>query len=177
MSLTSLLEQSRQSFSEFWMSRNARERAMLAVAALVVTFSLAYILLIAPALAGRDQLNKNLPKLRQQVAWMQALSKEATTLSEKAGLSARGNSTAPLAISREAIDAMLARNGLKAQNVMLTGDFAKIQLASVSFASTLHSLDDMQKNALLFVVDANIVALAQPDMVNATFTLHQQRND
>ena len=72
---------------------------------------------------------------------------------------------------------MLARNGLKAQNVMLTGDFAKIQLASVSFASTLHSLDDMQKNALLFVVDANIVALAQPDMVNAIFTLHQQRNE
>ena len=102
---------------------------------------------------------------------------ERTTLSGKAGLSAPGSSTAPLAISREAMDAMLARNGLKAQNVMLTGDFAKIQLASVSFASTLHSLDDMQKNALLFVVDANIVALAQPDMVNAIFTLHQQRNE
>ena len=73
MSLTSLLEQSRQSFSEFWMARNARERAMLAVAASVVTFSVAYILLIAPALAGRDQLNNNLPKLRQHVACMQAL--------------------------------------------------------------------------------------------------------
>ena len=177
MSLTSLLDQSRQSFSEFWMTRNARERAILAGAALVVTFSLAYVLLIAPALAGREQLNKNLPKLRQQVAWMQALSKEATTISQKAGLSARGSSGAPLAISRAAIDATLARNGLKAQNVMLTGDFVKIQFASVSFSGTLQWLDDMQKNAFLFVVDANIVALAQPDMVNATFTLHQQRND
>jgi general secretion pathway protein M len=177
MSLASLLEQSRLSFSEFWMARNARERAMLAVAALVIAFSLAYVLLIAPALAGREQLNKNLPKLRQQVAWMQALSKEATTLSGKATLSASGSPTAPLAISKEAIDATLARNGLKAQNVMLTGDFVKIQFASVSFSGTLHSLDDMQKNTLLFVVDANIVALAQPDMINATFTLHQQRND
>lgn len=177
MSLTSLLEQSRQSFSEFWMARNARERAMLAMAALVVAFSLAYILLIAPALFGREQLNKNLPKLRQQVAWMQALSKEAAALSAKAGLSASASSAAPLAISREVIDATLARNGLKAQNVMLTGDFVKIQFASVSFSGTLHSLDDMQKNALLFVVDANIVALAQPDMINATFTLHQQRPD
>ena len=177
MSLASLFEQSRQSFSEFWMVRNARERAMLAVAALVVAFSLAYVLLIAPALFGREQLNKNLPKLRQQVAWMQALSKEAATLSGKAGLSASASSTAPLTISREVIDATLARNGLKAQNVMLTGDFVKIQFASVSFSGTLHSLDDMQKNALLFVVDANIVALAQPDMINATFTLHQQRPD
>lgn len=177
MSLASLFEQLQQSFSEFWMARNARERAMLAVAALVVAFSLAYILLIAPALVGRDQLNKNLPKLRQQVAWMQALSKEATTLSGKAALSASGSSTTPLAVSREVIDTTLARNGLKAQNVMLTGDFVKIQFASVSFSGTLHSLDDMQKNALLFVVDANIVALAQPDMINATFTLHQQRND
>ena len=177
MSLTSLLDQSRQSFSEFWMTRNARERAILAGAALVVTFSLAYLLLIAPALAGREQLNKNLPKLRQQVAWMQALSKEATTISQKAGLSARGSSGAPLAISRAAIDATLARNGLKAQNVMLTGDFVKIQFASVSFSGTLQWLDDMQKNAFLFVVDANIVALAQADMVNGTFTLHQQRND
>jgi general secretion pathway protein M len=177
MSLASLLEQSRLSFSEFWMARNARERAMLAVAALVIAFSLAYVLLIAPALFGREQLNKNLPKLRQQVAWMQALSKEAATLSGKAELSASGSSTAPLAISREAIDATLARNGLKAQNVMLTGDFVKIQFASVSFSGTLHWLDDMQKNTLLFVVDANIVALAQPDMINATFTLHQQRQD
>ena len=178
MNLTGLWDQSRQSFSEFWMARNARERTMLAVAALVVAFSLAYVLLIAPAVAGRDQLNKNLPQLRQQVAWMQALSKEAATLSGKAGLPVGGNSAAPLiVISRENIDATLARNGLKAQNVMLTGDFAKIQLASVPFSGMLNWLDDMQKNALLFVVDANIVALAQPDIVNATFTLHQQRND
>jgi general secretion pathway protein M len=177
MSLTSLLEQSRQSFSEFWMMRNARERAMLAVAALFVTFSLAYVLLIAPALGGRDQLNKNLPALRQQVAWMQALSKEATALPAQSGLTSNASSPVPSTISREVIDATLARNGLKAQNVMSTGDFVKIQLAAVPFSGILHSLDDMQKNSLLFVVDANIVALAQPDMVNATFTLHQQRNE
>jgi type II secretory pathway component PulM len=46
-----------------------------------------------------------------------------------------------------------------------------VQLAAVSFSGTLNWLDDMQRNALLSVTDANIVALAQPDMVNATFTL------
>jgi general secretion pathway protein M len=170
MNLTGLLNQSRQSFSEFWAVRDARERAMLAVAALVVTVGLAYALLIDPALSGRDQLNKNLPVLRQQVAQMQALSKEAAALS--------GKSAAPLiAMSKENIEAALARNGLKPQSVMLTGDFAKVQLSAVSFAGTLNWLDDMQKTALLSVVDANIVVLAQPDMVNATFTLRQPGNE
>jgi len=170
MNLTGLLNQSRQSFSEFWAVRDARERAMLAVAALVVTVGLAYALLIDPALSGRDQLNKNLPVLRQQVAQMQALSKEAAALS--------GKSASPLiAMSKENIEAALARNGLKPQSVMLTGDFAKVQLAAASFSGTLNWLDYMQKSALLSVVDANIVALDKPDMVNATFTLRQQRND
>jgi len=170
MNLTGLLNQSRQSFSEFWAVRDARERAMLAVAALVVTVGLAYALLIDPALSGRDQLNKNLPVLRQQVAQMQALSKEAATLS--------GKSASPLiAMSKDNIEAALARNGLKPQSVMLTGDFAKVQLSAVSFAGTLNWLDDMQKTALLSVVDANIVVLAQPDMVNATFTLRQPGKD
>ena len=170
MNLTGLLNQSRQSFSEFWAVRDARERAMLAVAALVVTFGLAYALLIDPALSGRDQLNKNLPVLRQQVAQMQALSKEAAALS--------GKSAAPLiAMSKENIEAALARNGLKPQSVILTGDFAKVQLAAVSFAGTLNWLDDLQKTALLSVIDANIVALPQPDMVNATFTLRQPSHE
>jgi general secretion pathway protein M len=172
MNLTSLWDQSRLSFSEFWAVRDARERAMLAVATLVVTIGLAYTLLIDPALSGRDRLNKNLPMLRQQVAQMQALSREAAALSGKSASALAGKSATPLiAMSKQNIEAALARNGLKPQSVMLTGDFAKVQLAAASFSGTLNWLDDMQKSALLSVVDANIVALAQPDMVNATFTL------
>jgi general secretion pathway protein M len=170
MNLSGLLDQSRQSLSAFWAVRNARERAILAAGTLAVTFGMVYALLIDPALAGRTQLNKSLPVLRQQVAQMQALSKEAATLS--------GKSASPsIAMSKENIEAALVRNGLKAQSVMQTGDFAKVQLTTVSFAGTLNWLDDMQRSALISVVDANIVALDQPDMVNATFTLRQQRNE
>jgi general secretion pathway protein M len=170
MNLTNLLNQSRQSFTEFWAVRDARERTMLGMAALVVIFGLAYALLIDPAINGRDQLNKNLPVLRQQVAQLQALSKEAAALSGK-------SATPSIAMSKENIEAALARNGLKPQSVILTGDFAKVQLTTVSFASTLNWLDDMQKTALISVIDANIVAQAQPDMVNATMTLRQPRNE
>jgi general secretion pathway protein M len=164
MNLTRLLGQSGLSIAEFWAARDARERKMLAAAGLAVALGLAYSLLIDPALSGRNQLNKNLPILRQQVAQMQALAKEAAVLSVKPA--------APLqAISKENIEAALARNGLKAQSVMLTGDFAKVQLSTASFTDTLNWLDDMQKTARLSVTDANIVALEKPDMINATFTL------
>jgi general secretion pathway protein M len=166
MSLPALLNQSKQSFAAFWAVRDARERAMLSVAALVVTSGLGYALLIDPALSGRVQLNNNLPVLRQQVAQMQALAKEAAALSVKPAV--------PLiAMSKENIEAALTRNGLKPQSVVLTGDFAKVQLSAVSFAGTLNWLDDLQKTSLLSVVDANIVALDKPDMVNATFTLRK----
>jgi general secretion pathway protein M len=165
MNLTGLLGQSSLSFSEFWVARNARERAMIAVAALVVAFALFYALLIDPALSGRERLNKNLPVQRQQVAQMQALSKEAAAL--------LGKSASPqIPLSKENIEAALARNGLKPQNVMLTGDYAKVQLAAVSFSGMLNWLDDMQRTALLSVSDADIVALDRPDMVDATITLH-----
>ena len=170
MNLVGLLNRSKQSFSEFWAVRGARERAMLSVAAMVMALALIYALLIDPALTGRDQLNKNLPELRQQVAQLQALSKEAAALS--------GKFAAPVtAMSKENIEAALARNGLKPQSVMLTGDFAKVQLAAVSFAGTLDWLDEMQKTARLAVVEASIVALAQPDRVDATLTLRQPSHE
>lgn len=166
MNLTSLLNQSKQSLAEFWAARDARERAMLTVAAAVAVFGLFYALLIAPALNGRNQLNKNLPELRQQVAQLQALSKEAAAYS--------GQPAPPaMAMSKESIEASLAGKGLKPQSVMLTGELAKVQLATASFTGTLEWLDDMQKTARLSVVEANIVALAQPDMVNAILTLRK----
>ena len=170
MNPASLLNQSRQSLSEFWMARDARERAILAAAATAAALGLFYALLIDPALTGRSQLNKNLPELRQQVALLQALSKEAAALSGKAA------SPAPT-LSQESIKTALAGKGLKPQSVTLSGDLAKVQLASASFAGMLAWLDDMQKTARLSVVDANIVALPQPDMVNVTLTLRQSGNE
>ena len=170
MSSNGLLGQSKQSFMEFWSGCDARERTMLTVATLAIAFGFVYAFLIDPALIGREKLNKSLPALRQQVAQMQALSKEAAELSGKAA--------APqVAMSKENIEAALARNGLKPQSVVMSGDFAKVQLAAVSFAGMLNWLGDMQKTALVAVVDANIVALTQPDMVNATLSLRQSRSE
>ncbi|MBI3478870.1 MAG: type II secretion system protein M [Nitrosomonadales bacterium] len=170
MKLPDLLKLSVQSFTEFWVARDARERMMLMAATLVASMSLVYAVLISPALSGREQLNKSLPVLRQQAAQMQALSKEAATLSGK-------SAAPPITLSREDIEAALARKGLKPQNVMLTGDMVKVQLASGSFSAMLNWLNDMQRTAQLAVIEANVVVLPQPDMVNAMLTLRQPRNE
>lgn len=170
MNPTGTLNRLSQSWAEFWGGRNARERALLAAAATAVGVGLVYILLIDPALGGRGQLKKNLPILRQQVAQLQMMSKEVAAISGKVA-----PSIAP--ISRETLEAALVRKGLKPQNVTLTGDIARVQLSSVSFAGVIDWVDEMQKTALLSVLDANIVALAQPDMVNVTLTLRQQKSE
>jgi general secretion pathway protein M len=101
---------------------------------------------------------------------MRAMAKQASLLSATPAVPAA-------AMSREGIEAALARSGLKAQDVLLNGDFAKVQLNSASFASMLFWLDDLQKTAMLSVTDADIVALPQPDNVNATITLRRAGAD
>ena len=178
MSLADFRDQARKTCAEFWAARDARERAMLAAAAAVVSLALFYALLIDPALTGRERLGKNLPLLRQQVAQLQALAKQAKTLAAQSAQPESGNlATAPSAITKELIEAALTRNGLKPKSVTLSGDFAKVQLAAVSFAGTLTWLNNMQTSAQITVIDANIVALSQPDLVDATLTLRQRSNE
>ncbi len=170
MNRPGLLQQSGQSLAEFWAARDPRERALLAAAAIAVALGLYYALLAAPALTGRSQLHKNLPELRQQAAQLQALAQEAAVFSGK---------SAPVAaaVSEESIRTALAHKGLQPQSVTLSGELAKVQLTAVSFSGMLEWLDDMQKTAKLSVADANIVALPQPDRVNAALTLRRSGNE
>ena len=168
MNQSNFVTQLKLSFAEFWSVRDVRERNMLSMAAVIVVLSVIYLLLIAPAVTGRDLLRKKLPVLREQVAQMRALSKELSSYAEQ-------TPTPVTPMSQASITAELSRLGLKAQSVTLTGDFAQIQLSDVSFSSTLGWLKDMQKTALVSVTEAGIVALAQPDRVNAKITLQQHR--
>lgn len=168
MNLATLFQQSKQSFWEFWAARDARERIMLAAGAVVAGLGLIYLALIDPALTGRAQTTKNLPLLRQQVAQIQAMAKEATAFPATPASS-------QATLTRELIVNTMTGKGLPIQNVTVSGDQVTVQLAAASFAATLAWLDEIQKSARLAVVEANIVALDQPDMVNAKLTLRQAR--
>lgn len=160
----------RQSALLFLASRDARERRMLAWAAVAIGLALIYLLLIEPALTGRAQLRKNLPGMHQQVAELQVLATQAQALSGKAAIPAA-------AASKESIDASLARSGLSAQSVALSGDFIKVQLVAVPFAGVAAWLAELQTGARVAVTEANITGLAEVGMVNAALTLRQQKNE
>lgn len=166
MNLPELLKQAQQSYARFWDARAPREQTILTAGAAVVVLALVHLILVDPALSGRKKLNRELPALRQQVAELQVLAKQAAALSSKAA--------APLpAISRESVEAALARNGLISQSVTLGGDVVQVKLSSASFSGLLRWLGEMQTGTLLAVVDANIVALPQPDKVDAVLSLRQ----
>ena len=170
MNQASLMNQSKRSLSEFWTSRNARERRMLTAAGVVVAAALLYSLFIAPAVSGRVRLNKDLPDLHQQVAQIHELSREAAELAEKQVI-------AIPVITRESIEAALARKGLKAQSLMVNDGTVQLKLAAASFADTMGWLDEMQKTARLSVVTATVAALPQPDIADVTLALRQQGNE
>jgi general secretion pathway protein M len=156
-------------WSAFWSARDTRERRLLTAAALVAIAGLLYLLGIEPALRGRTQLQQTLPTLRQQAATLQGLAQEAQALA--------GKNTAAKAppMTKENLQAAMARNGLNAQNIALSGDLVRIQLPSAPFPGLVSWLDESQKSAGLSVVEAKIVALEAAGMVNAALTLRQQK--
>lgn len=163
------VSQLKQGIASFWNDRNPRERNILIFGGLALLLILYYLLFIDPALSGRQDLQKQLPALRQQTAEVQAMSREATQLSS------RPASPPPL-LTKDSIDTALSSKGLKAQNVAVTGDMVKVQLTGASFSAITDWLADAQKTARLTVVDANVDAQDKPDTVNATLTLRQQRS-
>jgi general secretion pathway protein M len=157
----------KQSMASFWGERNTREQHMLIAAMAAIVLGLLYVLLIDPALSGREILQKQLPALRQQAAQVQALSKEAAALGSK-------TAAPPAPMTRESIESSLNRKGLKPQSVTLTGNQARVQLSGVSFADPVQWLDEMNKGARVSVMEATVNAQEQAGIVNATLTLRQQ---
>ena len=164
--MNAFMTQIQENVSAFWIERNARERKQIALAIAVAVCALIYMLLVAPALNGRAQLEKSLPELRQQSAELKNLATQASALS------AATATPAPPA-TKEVIEASLANKGLKAQSVAPAGEIIKVQLSAVSFTGMLDWLDEIQKNLRITVVDANVTAQPQTDIVNATLTLRQ----
>ncbi len=163
-------EQISQSWSAFWLQRTAQERTLLRWCAVVVLAAMVYFVLLAPALNGRAQLTKTLPDLRLKAAEIQNLAKEAQLYLNQAPPAVKS-------MTKESLETALTQRGLTVQSVSLTSDFAKVQLAAVSFAGLINWLDEEQKINRIIVLDAAIVAQPVAGMVNATLTLKQRVNE
>ena len=162
-----------QALANYWLARKPRERNVIALGLAAIALALLYLLLIEPALAGREQLRKSLPTLRQQVTQMQSMARE---IRADSATSATGAADVP-PVTREGLEAALASAGLKVESVSVTGEFIRLQINGVSFAALVGWLDQAGKTLGISVVETRIVAQNQLDMVNGTLTLRQQRRE
>lgn len=168
MSLKTSMAGARQQAAQFWSERNPRERNILAIGAAALLAALIYLLLISPAQSGLARYRRSLPELRQQVAQLQGMAQEAASLP-------KGEPTPPPPVSRETVEASLARRGLKAQSVTVAGEIARLQFKDVSFTSLLDWIAESRGAAQMHVTEANLTAQSQPDIISGSLVLRQQR--
>ncbi|MYM32781.1 type II secretion system protein M [Duganella sp. FT50W] len=150
----------------FWQVRSEQERKLLRIGGVVVGLGLFYSLLIDPALSGRAQLQKELPRLHQQAAEMQVMAREAQALKGQ-------NSIAPTPMTRDGLSAGLTARGLTPQSLNVTGDYAKLVFTGVQYAGVVAWLDAIRSESRINVMDASFTAQDAPGVVNASLTLRQ----
>jgi general secretion pathway protein M len=90
----------------WWLGLGRRERAMTAAAGSFALLALLYLIAIEPAWKARERLGAELPRLREQVAEVNALAQEAK------GLTSRGVAVESAATAKTALEQSLARANL-----------------------------------------------------------------
>jgi general secretion pathway protein M len=170
MSLASKIAGVRARAREVWNARTEQERKFLTAGGAVLLLALLYALLVAPAADGRAQLKRALPQLRQQAAQLQALGAEASALAREP--------VAPVTpMTRQTLAASLTARGLTPQTLEMTGEYAKLRLAGVSFANLVAWLDAERRENRVMVQDAAVSAQTPAGQVDATLTLRQSRGE
>jgi general secretion pathway protein M len=155
------------SFDTFWQGRSQQERKLLSFAAIFGLFAVLYLLAFDPAISGHTQLQKDLPKLREQASHAQSLIQEA----QRYASITPGNVTP---ITKESLEQMMSQRGLTPTSVQFTSDFTVVKLSNVSFANLASWLAEVQKTSRISVLEASIVAQSTVGNVNASLTLRQQ---
>ncbi|APA70596.1 MULTISPECIES: type II secretion system protein GspM [unclassified Janthinobacterium] len=155
-----------QAVQAFWAERTQQERKLLAIGGVVAGLALVYAVFFEPAWTGRIELQKSLPELRQSAAQLQALAREAGELSRQTPVQ-----VAPM--SRAGLEASLKARGLTPQSLSLTGEYARVQLTGVPFASVMLWLDGLRREGRIAVQEAKITAQTKAGLVDASLSLHQ----
>ena len=166
MSFAGKISGLRERATAYWIARTEQERKFLLVGGAVAALALLYLVLLEPALQGRDQLRRSLPELRQQAAQLEALAGEARAV---AGQPA----PAITPLTREALAASMSTRGLNPASLSVNGEYTKVQLNNVSFANLVAWLDAQRRESRLMVQDAQFSAQTALGQVDATLTLRQ----
>lgn len=166
MSAVTAIRKIKDQFALYWLARTEQERKYLTVGGATVIGALVYMLFIAPPLEGRAKLNAQLPQLREEAAKMQALALEAGEL-------ARAPAPQVTPMTRETLTASLTARSMAPTSLVMTGEFAKVQLNGVAFANLYSWLDAQRRENRIAVTDVALTAGSPAGQVDAVLTLHQ----
>lgn len=170
MSAVKVVAQFREQLALYWLARTEKERKYLTVGGAAVLGLLVYSLFVAPALNGREKLRAQLPQLREEAAKMQALALEAGEL-------ARQPAPQVIPMTRESLTASLATRSITATSLVVSGDFAKVQLNGVSFAGMYAWLDALRRENRILAEDVGVTAGSPAGQVDAVLTLRQNTGE
>lgn len=166
-SLNDTLNGYRAAAATWWGARTEQEQRMLSIGGAVVAFGLVWGVLVDPALTGRDKLKKELPRLNQQVAELQALAGEASQL-------AANPPAQPQSLSKDGVGARLQASGLTPQNLAVTGEYIKVEFKGVPFAGLVTWLDAMRREQRVAVQEGEVTQQGAAGQVDAKLTLRQE---
>lgn len=166
MSIAGKISGLRERATAYWLARTAQERKFLLVGGAVVALAIFYLVLLEPAINGRDQLRRSLPELRQQAAQLQALASEAQAVAAQPA-----PAVAP--VTSDSLTASMNARGLKPTSLSVSGEYTKVQLSNVSFANLMSWLDAQRRESRITVQDAQFSAQTALGQVDATLTLRQ----
>lgn len=170
MKLVTAIAQLRDQASLYWLARTEQERKYLTVGGATVLGALVYLLFIGPAMDGKAKLNVALPQLRAEAATMQALALEASELASRPA-----PQVTPM--TQETLKASLGTRSITPTSLIITGEYAKIQLTNVSFANLYSWLDAQRRENRIAVDDASVTAGTPAGQVDAQLTLRQNTGE
>lgn len=157
----------------FWTQRSSREQRILIGAGVFLSLVLLYTTAWEPAIIGRQQVARELPQLKSQLAEMENLALEARTLGTPNTL------TLSAPALQEALQTSLRAKGLHAIRLSVIGEApatVQLQLASVSFATWSTWLEDVRSSYRLKPTEASVRYVAAPGQVDLTVTLQGPRS-
>ena len=156
-----------------WRAMAPRERRLIGAAVLIVLLAAGYLLLLEPAWKGRQQLGKELPVLREQLAQMSALALEARGLA-----GAPKGADSPQAL-RNALETSVHAAGLGAglSQLNASAELFDLRFASVPHAAWLAWLDTALRETQLRVADLSISREATPGLVSVRLVLESPRRE
>ncbi len=158
-----------------WQQLSMRERRLLVAAGSVGGCALVFLLLIEPAVTGREAVQARLPALRAQVAEADLMVAEARRLSSAAAAAPRPS----LQSVRVRLEQSLESAGLRAglQQIQATESLIDVRLRGVPFAAWLGWLDTALRDTRLRVADLSITRDTEPGLVSVRMVLELPGGD